>query len=110
MSFDKPLPPAVFGEEPQYVAIRTDVADIRAPMTSSGLQKIHDDFLETWTYLTVAEVMERINAKPQDPKPPPPPTDTAIADKLRRLQLAVASYANMAEMFTKELRKAIGDV
>ena len=107
---DKPLPPAVFGEEPNYVAIRRDVADIRSPMTSAGLAQIHQNFPGDWTYLTIAEVMERINAKPQDPKPPPPPTDTAIADKLRRLQLAVASYANMAEMFTKELRKAIGDV
>lgn len=110
MSFDKPLPPAVFGEEPQYVAIRKDIADIRSPMTPVALAQIHQTFPGDWTYITIAEAIERINAKPQDPKPPPPPTDTAIADKLRRLQLAVASYANMAEMFTKELRKAIGDV
>lgn len=104
---DKPLPPAVFGEEPQYVAIRTDVADIRAPMTSSGLQKIHDDFLGTWTYLTVAEVMERINAQPVPPPPAPSAADTALADKLRRLQLSATAYANQVEVFTNALRKTI---
>ena len=107
---NKPLPPAVFGEEPSYVAIRKDVADIRSPMSSTGLAQIHQTFPGDWTYITIAEAIERINAQPVPPPPAPSAADTAIADKLRRLQLAVASYANMAEVFTKELRKAIGDV
>lgn len=102
---DKPLPPAVFGEEPQYVAIRKDVADIRAPMTSGGLQKIHDDFLGAWTYLTIAEVIERINAQPA----PPPTAPSGDADKLRRLQLAATAYANQVEMFTSALRHAVSE-
>ncbi len=108
---DKPLPPAVFGEEPKYVAIRKDVADIRSPMSSTGLAQIHQNFPGDWTYLTIAEVIECINAKQEEPSPvQPSPSDSELADKLRRLQLAVTSYANMAELFTKELRKAIGEV
>lgn len=108
---DKPLPSAVFGEEPNYVAIRRDVADIRSPMSSAGLEQIHNNFPGEWTYLTIAEVLECINAKQEEPKPVPPSDSTSeLADKLRRLQLAVTSYANMAELFTRELRKAIGEV
>lgn len=106
MSFDKPLPPAVFGEEPQYVAIRKDIADIRSPMTPVALAQIHQTFPGDWTYITIAEVMERINAKPV---PPPPTVPSGDADKLRRLQLAASAYADQVDMFTRELRKAVSE-
>lgn len=88
---DKLLPPAVFGEEPQYVAIRTDVADIRAPMTSAGLAQIHRNFPGDWTYLTIAEVMERINRDGVTITPTPTPAQQ-LADvqaKLDALRTAV---------------------
>lgn len=103
---DKPLPPAVFGEEPNYVAIRRDVADIRSPMSSAGLEQIHNNFPGEWTYLTIAEVLECINAKPV---PPPPTVPSGDADKLRRLQLAASAYADQVDMFTRELRKAVSE-
>lgn len=41
-------------------------------------------------------------------KPPAPSAaDTALADKLRRLQLSATAYANQVEVFTNALRKTI---
>ena len=91
MSFDKPLPPAVFGEEPQYVAIRKDVADIRSPMSSTGLAQIHQTFPGDWTYITIAEAIERINRDGVTITPTPTPAQQ-LADvqaKLDALRTAV---------------------
>lgn len=110
---DKPLPPAVFGEEPTYVAIRKDVDDIRSPMTSAGLAQIHQNFPGVWTYLTIAEVLDCVFPKTmppttEDPKPVPP-FDTALADTLRRLQISVISYADQVDTFTVALRKVVSE-
>lgn len=88
---DKPLPPAVFGEEPNYVAIRRDVADIRSPMSSVGLEQIHNNFPGEWTYITIAEAIERINRDGVTITPTPTPAQQ-LADvqaKLDALRAAV---------------------
>lgn len=102
---DKPLPPQVFGEEPQYVAIRLDQPGMQAPLASAGLAMLHG-LPSLWTYLPIAEAIERINAKPV---PPPPTVPSGDADKLRRLQLAASAYADQVDMFTRELRKAVSE-
>lgn len=65
MSFDKPLPPVVFGEEPKYVAIRLDTPDIRGSLASSGLHAMAN-YPSQWTYLTVTEALAKLSAQPQD--------------------------------------------
>lgn len=65
MSFDKPLPPVVFGEEPKYVAIRLDTPDIRASLASSGLHAMAN-YPSQWTYLTITEALAKLSAQPQD--------------------------------------------
>lgn len=65
MSFDKPLPPVVFGEEPKYVAIRLDTPDIRGSLASSGLHAMAN-YPSQWTYLTITEALAKLSAQPQD--------------------------------------------
>lgn len=59
MSFNKPLPPQVFGEEPKYIAIRLDQPDLRGPVASTGLHTI-SSFPGSWTWMTVTEAVPRI--------------------------------------------------
>lgn len=58
MSFDKPLPPQIFGEEPNYVALRLDQPDLRAPLSSQGLAAVAA-FPGKWTWMTTAEVVAK---------------------------------------------------
>lgn len=92
MSFDKPLPPAVFGEEPEYVAIRKDIADIRSPVTPVALAQIHQTFPGDWTYITIAEAIERINRDGVTITPTPTPAQqlAEVKAKLTALRCAVA--------------------
>lgn len=59
MSFDKPLPVQVFGEEPMYVAIRLDAIDIRSPLTGMGLSTIAS-FPGRWTWVRQEEVVAKV--------------------------------------------------
>ena len=87
---DKPLPPSVFGEEPKYVAIRLDQPGMQAPLASAGLAMLHG-LPSLWTYLPIAEAIERINRDGVTITPTPTPAQQ-LADvqaKLDALRTAV---------------------
>lgn len=86
---DKPLPPQVFGEEPQYVAIRLDQPGMQAPLASAGLAMLHG-LPSLWTYLPIDEAIERINRDGVTITPTQPAQQLADAQaKLDALRTAV---------------------
>ncbi len=103
MSFDKPLPPDVFGEEPNYIAVRLDIPTARAPLTGLAMHTIDRDYPGTWTYITTQELLMLINApkqKPDVPAPkplpatPPPDADT---DPIKGVTAALLRLAKALE-------------
>lgn len=102
MSFDKPLPVQVFGEEPRYTAIRIDVPDIRAPLSSMGLASI-EHFPGRWTWMPTADVV----AKAVSVAPPASDGSVELASlrAVIRDQRASADYfAGAVEQLAAELR------
>lgn len=104
MSFDKPLPPDVFGEEPNYIAVRLDIPTARAPLTGLALHTIDRDYPGEWTYITIQELIALLNApppKPEEPAPPPPDTPPA-EDERRKAEAEAARIAAEASRAAAE--------
>ncbi|MBS0229477.1 MAG: hypothetical protein JSS23_12405 [Proteobacteria bacterium] len=107
MSFNKPLPPEVFGEDPNYIAIRLDVPTARAPLTGMALHKIDQGFPGTWTYIATHELIAMLNApqpKPDVPAPVTPQADgeTSPINDLAAALLRLAKAIEAGELRPKQ--------
>lgn len=102
MSFATALPQQIFGEEPRYTALRLDVPDIRAPLSSMGLASI-EHFPGRWTWMLTADAVSKATAAA--PAPSDSSVELASLRAVIRDQRASAEYFAVAmEQLASELR------
>lgn len=104
MSFDRELPPVVFGEEPKYIAIWLERPHtVRAPLSSSGL-KTMEHWPGVWTWHTNEELIEKLSGQTTVPTPGAPAPVTG------RLKQITADTCSDLDRISEAFRRIIAEL